>query len=172
MPAALPFIIAATALAGTGITAYEAFNKPSGPDPAALQQQQQQDALKAKQAQDAQKLQMLRKAAPDAQAAAGGSLTDQGFSQLVANIAGLPGDINLAQELLKPGSNTAPGGSGTTNNPAFSITPTDSSISTPGSPFGTGTQRGESGVSGAHIENLQQAIDFLSGGQASEHVSG
>lgn len=173
MPAAIPFIVAATTLFGTGLSAYEALSGgPKGPDQNALLQQQQADEAKAKAAERDQKLQMLRRAAPDAQAQTGGSLTDAGFSQLVANIAGLPGDINLAEQLLKPGSPSAPGAPGTSNS-AFSITPPGGSMDTSGAPFGAGPQRGESGVAGAHIENMHQAMEYLlNGGQISEHVHG
>lgn len=171
MPAAIPFIVAAATLASSGVSIYQAFSKPGGgPDPKAIQAQQQADAAKAKEAENQQKLQLLRRSAPDAQAQTGGALTDQGFASLVANIAGLPGDLNLAQELLKPGAGSSTGTTG--GNSSFNITPTDSSIFTPGSTFGAGPQRGESGVSGMQIKDLQSAMDFLNGGQSSEHVSG
>src|SRR5215471_15513146 len=112
MPAAIPIIMAITALTSTGLGVYSAVKSSGESDQyqKMLQQQQQQeqaDKAKAAEAERQQKLQLLRRAAPDAQAATGGSLTDSGFASLVANIAGLPSDVNMAEELLKPGGATS-----------------------------------------------------------------
>jgi hypothetical protein len=70
------------------------------------------DAQKAQAAADAQKQaeqeaatksQLLRKAAPDAQAQTGGSLTDAPFASLTSSIAGLPGSVEDALRLLGGG---------------------------------------------------------------------
>lgn len=75
-------------------------SQPS-PDPtAAMQQQAQADAAKQAAQEAATKAQLIRKSAPDAQTAVGGSLTDAPFAQLTADIAGQPGDIQTALKLL------------------------------------------------------------------------
>jgi hypothetical protein len=170
MPAAIPLIAAIVGIAGTGFSVYEAVKGPSGSggaDPAAAQAQ----ALKDKQAQQQQELQMLRRAAPNAQAATGGSLTDAGFASLVANLAGLPGDVNLAETLLKGGNtpgtplnpggtDLVPGGPGASNVLPFNLTPSSSSGAPNSKPPGE-----------APFGNLQEVIDYLNGGPASQHVA-
>lgn len=176
MPAAIPIILAVTGLVSTGLGVYGAVkgatSSSSDPYQKMLQQQQQQEAqdkAKAAEAERQQKIQMLMRAAPDAQAQTGGSLTDSGFASLVSNIAGLPSDVNLAEELLKPGGPAA--APATTGSSGFNITPNDSGMASTGSPFGAGTQRGMTGVSGNTLENLNDVVKYLSGGEVADQVA-
>lgn len=116
MPAAaIPIITAIIGAAGVGtsIAGLAESGGSSGPSAQQLSEQQQQqaqaDAQKAAQAQQLQKDQLLRRAAPDAQAQTGGSLTDAPLAQLIASISGQPGDVNSAMKFAN-GSNgsTAP----------------------------------------------------------------
>jgi hypothetical protein len=57
-------------------------------------EQKQQEALKQQEAQ------AFKRFAPDVQSATGGALTDRSFAQMVAELAGQPGDIGLAQQTV------------------------------------------------------------------------
>jgi hypothetical protein len=79
-----------------------------------------EDQTKAnQQAQLDAKQQAFKTFAPDAQGQTGGALTDKSFSQLVAEMAGNPGDLQLAQNTIfgpgggsgGPGGGSGPGGS-------------------------------------------------------------
>ena len=101
MPAGLVALIPALVSAGTaateiGLQASGAFQPSTSAQTKALEQQ---TADQQKQLQDA-KMQAFRKFAPDAQGQTGGALTDKSFSQMVAELAGEPGDLNLAQKTL------------------------------------------------------------------------
>jgi hypothetical protein len=101
MPQVVPFILAATALAGTGESVYQAV---SAPDPnaanKAAEQQAKDDAAKQQKQEAAMRQQMLSRTMPDTQAAVGGSLTEAPFAQLTADIAGQPGSLQDALKLL------------------------------------------------------------------------
>lgn len=169
MSAALPFIIAAASLASTGVSVFEAVRGPGGPGGPSVADQQSQ-ALKDRQTRQDQELQLLRRTAPNAQAQTGGSLTDAGFASLVANLAGLPGDVSLAESLLKGGTTAStptnpggtdlvPGGVGSPNVLPFNLTP--SSSATPNARL----------EGSAPFGNLQEVIDYLNGGPATSHVA-
>lgn len=89
-----------------------------GNQTAALQQQneQQQAALKA------QEEQAFKHFAPDVQSATGGSLSDASFAQTVAELAGNPSDIGLAQQTIF----------GNTNNPGSGLPSTQSGLASGG----------------------------------------
>jgi type II secretory pathway pseudopilin PulG len=112
MPIAAP-VIAALITAGVsgteiGLQASGAFQPSTSGQTKALEQQNQQQQLALQQ----QKQQAFRGAAGDAQAATGGALTDKSFSQLVAELSGNPGDLQLAQDTLfgSGGGGTGPTG--------------------------------------------------------------
>lgn len=101
MPAGLVALLPALITAGTtateiGLQASGAFQPSTSAQTKALEEQ---TANQQKQLQDA-KMQAFRKFAPDVQGQTGGALTDKSFSQMVAELAGEPGDLNLAQKTL------------------------------------------------------------------------
>lgn len=65
-----------------------------------MTQQAQADAEKQAAAETAQRSQALRRAAPDAQAQTGGSLTDAPFASLTSYIAGAPSNLQEALRAL------------------------------------------------------------------------
>ena len=69
----------------------------------AAQQQAKADADKQAKIDAATKTAALRRAAPDAQAQTGGSLTDMPFASLTQSIAGEPGNIQEALRALGMG---------------------------------------------------------------------
>jgi hypothetical protein len=103
MPFSAPII---AALIGAGVTGTTTGLEASGaiggggPSQSTLQQEQltQQEAAQ-KQQQDQLK-QAFRGFAPDAQERSGGSLSDASFSQLVAELSGNPGGMELAKQTI------------------------------------------------------------------------
>jgi len=101
MPAAIPWITLAITAVTSGVGIEKAITAPKPPDLNAAMQKQASDDAAAQAKQDAAtKAQLLRRSAPDAQAATGGSLTEAPFAQLTSDIAGQPGDIQTALKLL------------------------------------------------------------------------
>ena len=104
MPAAIIPILLSTALtagASYGISKLESPGGPSSSDvEAQMKQQATADAQKQEQAEAAQRGQALRRAAPDAQAQTGGSLTDAPFASLTSYIAGAPSNLQEALRAL------------------------------------------------------------------------
>jgi len=68
--------------------------------------QAEADAKKQAEQEAASHAQMLRRAAPDAQAQTGGSLTEAPFASLTSSIAGLPGSVDEALRLLSGGASS------------------------------------------------------------------
>lgn len=114
MPQVLAMLPMIMAVAGTGASIIQGFTHGGGSAPpdnsAALAAQNAESERKAQAQLEQQKSMMLRRAAPDAQAATGGSLAPDSFANLTAILAGIPGDVQLAQRLL--GGNTDIGGFG------------------------------------------------------------
>lgn len=109
MPQALVALLPALITAGTagteiGLQASGAFQPSTSGQTAALekQTQDQQAAMKAQEAQ------AFKHFAPDVQSQTGGALSDASFAQTVAELAGQPGDIGLAQQTIF-GTTTPPG---------------------------------------------------------------
>lgn len=77
----------------------------------ATQQEQQAkaDADKQAKAEAAMRASALRRAAPDVQAATGGSLTDAPFASLTQSIAGEPGNLQEALRALGLNDQSQPG---------------------------------------------------------------
>jgi hypothetical protein len=97
IPGVLPALISSgVAATGIGLQAAGTFQPSTSGQTKALEQQQQQQQQAAQQ----QKEQAFKNFAPTAQADTGGSLDSRSFSQLVAEMTGNPGDLQLAQETL------------------------------------------------------------------------
>ena len=93
-----PAIIAA--LIGAGVTGTEMGLQASGafqPSTTAATDKAQQTALAQQKAQEAQ---AFKQFAPDVQSTTGGALSNPAFAQMVAELAGQPGDIGLAQQTI------------------------------------------------------------------------
>jgi hypothetical protein len=107
----LPIITAVIGAAGVGTSIYGLTQQPGVPDPKTTQTAVDAQAAKDKSSQEQQNQQLARRAAPDAQAQTGGSLTDTAFSDLVARLIGQPGDTTNVHNALFGGSGTegAPG---------------------------------------------------------------
>lgn len=119
MPAAIPAIIGALVSTGVGF-GLNKLTSSSGPSQTDINQQMQEqaktDAEKQAKSEAMIRQQMLRKSAPDAQAAVGGSLTATPFAQLTADIAGEPGSLQDALRMLGQSG----GGDSSTTGLAFS----------------------------------------------------
>jgi hypothetical protein len=97
IPGLLPALITGGVSAtGLGLQAAGTFQPSTSGQTKALEQQNQQQ----QQALQQQQQQAFKSFAPDAQASTGGALTDKSFSQLVAELAGNPGNLQLAQDTL------------------------------------------------------------------------
>lgn len=112
-PAIIAAIISAAATVGT--TAYGAISSGNAEDAAKKQQaeltaEQRAQAEKDAQNAQAQKQQLLRRAAPDAQTQTGGALTGNPLDALIAQMAGQPGSAQ--QPFFSGASGLSPGGSG------------------------------------------------------------
>jgi len=110
MPVAIPLIVG-TLLSTVGPHLFGGGSGGgSSTDPnAAAQQQAKADADKQAKLDAATKTAALRRAAPDAQAQTGGSLTDMPFASLTQSIAGEPGNIQEAMRALGFGDQQQPG---------------------------------------------------------------
>jgi len=100
MPPAIVAAIIGAAVTGTttGLEASGAIGGGGGgPSAADLQKMQQMQQQKQQQQQEQQ---AFSRFAPDVQAATGGSLSDQSFASMVAELSGSPADVNLAQQTL------------------------------------------------------------------------
>lgn len=100
MPIAAP-VLAALITAGVsgteiGLQASGAFQPSTSAQTKAIEDQAKSQQLALQQ----QKQQAFRQFAPDAQAQTGGALADRSFAQMVAEMSGNPGDLNLAQNTL------------------------------------------------------------------------
>lgn len=114
--ALLPALIGAgTAGTEIGLQASGAF-QPSTTAATNALEQKDQAALKAQEAE------AFKRFAPDVQAQTGGSLSDASFAQTVAELAGQPGDIGLAQQTIF----------GNTNNPGSGLPQTQSGLASGG----------------------------------------
>lgn len=104
MPQALIPIILGTALSAGASYGISKLTSPGGPSSsdveAQMKQQAEADAKKQQDAEAAQRAQALRRAAPDAQAQTGGSLTDAPFASLTSYIAGAPSNLQEALRAL------------------------------------------------------------------------
>jgi hypothetical protein len=106
--ATIATVIASAVTAGTSI--YQAQDY-KGPDTnqAALDAKSQSDqnaknAANNAASLEAQKTALIRRAAPDAQAATGGALAPDAFASFTSMLAGMPGDNALAQRILNGGA--------------------------------------------------------------------
>lgn len=120
MPVAAP-VIAALITAGVsgtemGLQASGAFQPSTSGD---VKKQQMMDAQKQQQQNQTMEQSMFKRFAPDAQAQSGGALGDQSLSAMIAELAGQPGDINLAHSTIfgDTGSTSPAGGSGLSSTP-------------------------------------------------------
>lgn len=108
MPIPVPII---AALIGAGVSGTEIGLQASGAfQPSTSGATQADQAALAKQQADAkaaQEKQLFAHAAPDVQARTGGSLADPSFAAMVAEMAGAPADVNLAQQTIF--GNASPG---------------------------------------------------------------
>jgi hypothetical protein len=112
MPAIIPFIPLIVGAAAAGTTAYATVSANSNADDAIAEQRRMAADAEKKNAEELRRAkdQMLRRAMPDAQSQTGGALTDSSFAAMVAELAGLPGDIGMAQKLLGiPGTGSGAG---------------------------------------------------------------
>jgi hypothetical protein len=89
-------ISSGVAATGIGLQAAGTFQPSTSAQTKAMEQQTQQQ----QQALQQQKEQAFKGFEGDAQANTGGALTDKSFSQLVAELSGNPGDLQLAQDTL------------------------------------------------------------------------
>jgi len=94
-----------------------------------------------------QKSALLRRTAPDAQSATGGSLSPDAFAAFTSILAGLPGDSSLASKVLNGGGGSGFGGFG-------------SNFGATAAPGG-----GSSGL--VNSPGLEELSSSLSGGQVS-----
>lgn len=118
MPQALALLPLALAGTTTGLELSGAFQPSTGGQEKALEAENAKQAAALK----AQEEQAFRRFAPDVQAQTGGSLSDASFAQTVAELAGQPGDLGLAQQTIF----------GNTNNPGSGIPSTESGLSSGG----------------------------------------
>jgi hypothetical protein len=109
MPPAIIAALIGAAVTGTttGLEASGAIGGGGGPSLSQAEQQQQQQQVQNNKQLTAQEQQAFKQFAPDAQAATGGSLSDQSFSALVSELAGQPGDIQLAQQTIFPSTSSS-----------------------------------------------------------------
>lgn len=113
MPIAAPIVAAliGAGVSGTtlGLEASGALT-PGSSGPSAQEQQLTADQ-KAQKAQEDQLKQIFKHFAPDAQANTGGALSDNSFAQLVAELSGQPGGMELAKQTIFGGTSqeTQPG---------------------------------------------------------------
>lgn len=150
MPAALAFIpLVLGAATGIGSTLFGGGSSSSSDIQKAQQQQAQQDAAKQAAQDAAQRKQLLSKQVGNAQELTGGSLSDSSFAQEIANLAGLPGNMQDALRLLG-GSSTSSEGSSGGSTPSSSLTPSSPSPASSSSPS-------------LSSSNLSELIDHLFG---------
>lgn len=102
--ALIPLIVGAVS-AGTSL--FSAIKGSGGPSASDLQKQQEQqaqaDATRVAQQEASQRDQLMRRVAPNAQEQTGGSLTDAPLAQLIASLAGQPGNVQDAMKITNPG---------------------------------------------------------------------
>jgi hypothetical protein len=104
-------IPAATTGTSIGLQASGALS-PSGPSLSQSEQLAKQQEVAANKQAQLQSQEAFKAFAPDAQAQTGGALSDASFANLVAELSGQPGNMELAQQTIFGNAGTQGSGTG------------------------------------------------------------